>query len=168
MEPRRATDTRPIERRFRWRRLVFALANEPTRQLEVGLALFFFMLRGLFLLRFGYSQTRVEAFLVEVHLSESLLGLLCVAGGLMHLYAAGTEWPRLRAVVALGGAGLAITVIVAFKGAEPEWHPVATVWLSVLVAEFFVMVRHYMTIRADKQLKRREQAARAAAREAER
>ncbi len=130
---------------FSWPRVWMTSVTESTRLLEILLGVFFFLLRGAFLVLFGYTYGPVEVFLASVQLNEGRLGVLCLIVGCFHVYGAGTNRPTLRAVVAGAGLMLSVVVIVAFNSAGPEWHPVTMVWISVLATEFYIVVRHFIT-----------------------
>jgi hypothetical protein len=132
-------------------RLWFALTVDGTRQIEILMAGLFYFMRGQFLIRLGYIEDGIETFLRGVGLSELRLGVLCIIVGTLHFYAAGTDSPRFRATVAMAGGILAIAVIVAFQAGAPDsWFAVELIWRSALLAEFYIGLRHYITIREEK------------------
>ncbi len=131
---------------FSVRRLIYALWYDPTAILEIAVGLWFFLLRGSWLVYYGYTNPGIEYFLSQVHLSEAKLGLLCVIAGIGHIVAAGTHYYRLRAAMAAFGVLLGMIVILTFQEVEAHWHPVAVVWASVVFIEFTLMVRNFAAI----------------------
>lgn len=130
---------------FSWRRVGMAVLVDPTRQLETALGVLFLIVRGVFLIRFGYYYPGVESLLRHLWLNEIRLGWTCIALGLIHVYVAGTDNYRLRAVVCGVGVFLAVAVFGAFMAGEPTWQPTATTWLSIMLCESYLFYRNILT-----------------------
>ena len=128
-----------------WKRLWVSFTRDETRLVEILMGLFFYALRGSFLVHFGAYNVPVELFLRDMGLSESRVGALCLVMAGAHLLAAATTYPGLRGTVATAGLALSLTVIGAFRNVEPHWHPVAWVWVTAAAFEFYILWRHFIT-----------------------
>lgn len=129
---------------FSWTRLWQMLFFDPTRLIEFLLAMFFFLVRGSFLLWLGYRHPGIEYFLASVGLSEHRLGFLCIVQAAFQGYASVTERHGLRAWAGVSGLALCVAVNITFNEVEPRWHPVAVVWLTAGLFEVYVIFRNFM------------------------
>lgn len=129
---------------FSFHRLWISFWTDEVRPIEIGLALFFLTVRGTYLLYYGYRHPGVEHFLRTLDLTEQRVGYLCLSAALLHLYAAGTCHQGWRVVASIAGIMLSLTIIVTFVDAAPQWQPIGVIWLSVLLTESYLLLRHFL------------------------
>lgn len=130
---------------FSWQRMKQLVWHDATRSMEFAFGLFYYIFRGVFLLQFGYHESTFESFLSSVHLSATRVGVLCVLGGVLHIFAAATRWRILRISVSAGGIALGVAINVAIYGSsDPNWQAIAALWISVILIECYIMLRNFL------------------------
>ena len=129
---------------FSWLRLKQVVWRDATRVLEFAIGLFFFVFRGVYLLWVGFDHVPVERFLYEVNLSDTALGMMCLIVGLWQIYGSATERRGLRVVIACAGVAVASLVQIAYYESTHQWESVSVVWLSVILADCYIMLRNFL------------------------
>lgn len=141
---RRRRNRRVTHNAFSIRRIWDSLLGDEIRPTEIGLALFFFLVRGTYLIHYGTRHPGVEVFLRSMGLNELRVGVLCWIAAALHLYSAGTNYQWWRIGASIWGVALSLAIVTTFYGAGHQWQPVAFVWITVLLTEAFLLFRHFL------------------------
>lgn len=125
-------------------RLWVVLMREATCLLEIIFALFAYYVRGVSLILVDMAY---DPFLRTVKLNEDQIGTMCLLLGTLHILAVmrGSYWHR--ALVSLGGIALAFTMVLAPLSVDPpHWVSAMAFWASVLLIEFYILLRHLLVL----------------------
>ncbi len=131
-------------RRFRLSRLSYMLRYDPTGLLEWAIGLAFVFLPGLFLILGWTDLPPVTVLLLGwIRLDDHIMGLIGIVLALLQLWAGGTEWYNMRAIIATNIAGLLGIVLLSYLLGGFLYRPTVPLMLGIVIVECFIAWRCY-------------------------